>query len=622
MYSVWKSELERTQADGKTQAETENMLGEAYYLNGQNEKALAAFERAQSLYQQTYPPEAREGEHPVVSPEYLVREAFIHEQLGDYDGAAELYRRALDATRRPQGATDLYGASASYFGPDYYHAAKHLGDVLLRRARSFEAAQGEGENIDDVRARYQEAARAYSEALERSYDQPPETASAANNLGIALIKAREYQDAIEVLSTLVEPSSDPPATWKTPPVPDENNPIFHLNLGWAYELNGQPEKAKEQYLAAVRGDPTFHPALNDLGVLAAKGNELSEAQGYFNAALEAKPDYDFAAYNLGVALLRSGPQNFLAAQYYLGRAVSQNDSLSETSYDYVFDNELYFLNLSLGSSVPPDWEFAAQAERSTFVVSLGAVALLLWGVLRRFAYQKGRETFIGKFFDFLKRRYGVEVSRLWSPIVEWWLRFSRLGRPSVGRWWVTPLALLVTAVAVTVVQGWSLLWSGSPVELLVVATLLYVSFVSLLVHHAGHAVVALRSHLRATDAPWPAGIAQAIVLVAVGGPFVAPMPATSVEGEAEERRRQLVLLAGPLATILLAVLLYALYIFSRVPLFRFGVVLNLGLAAASLLSLPPLEGAIIGEGYYRRWAFWAATFVAIMSTLIFVISFF
>jgi tetratricopeptide (TPR) repeat protein/Zn-dependent protease len=622
VYSLWKTELEHTGADGKRLAEAENQLGEAYFLNGQNEKALAAFESAQASYQEAYPSDGV-GEDSVVWPPYLVREAFIHEQLGDYDRAAELYRRTLEAIRRPEGATDIYGASASYSSEDYYHAAKHLGDMLLRQARNFEAARGEGENIDDVRARYLEAAVAYGEALKYPYpSSPPQTASAANNLGIALIKAQRYEEAIEALKPLVGNSADAPAAWETPPTPDRHNPIFHLNLGWAYELSDQPEKAKEHYLAAVMGDPTFHPAFNDLGVLAAKSGELGDAQGYFEAALEAKPDYDYAAYNLGVALLRSGPQTFLAAQHYLARAVGQNDSLGEASYDYVFDNELYFLNLSLGTSVPPDWEFATRAERSTFVVSLGAVVILLWGILLRIARQKGRETFIGKVSEALREKYGAGASRLWARVRDGWLRISHLGRPSSGRWWITPLALLITTLAVTVAQGWSLLWADSPVKPVMIAALVYVAFVSLLVHHAGHAVVALRSRLRVTDAPWPAGIAQAIVLVAVGGPFVAPMPATSVEGKGDERRRQLVLLAGPLATIMLAMLLYALYAVSHVPVFRFGTILNLGLAAASLLSLPPLEGATIGQGHYRRWAIWAATFVAVMSTLVVITSLF
>jgi tetratricopeptide (TPR) repeat protein/Zn-dependent protease len=619
VYDIWRTDLERTRADPKQRAEAENLLGEAYFLNGQNHEALAAFERAQEIYRKALLPGESEEKRSAGWPPYLVRQAFMHEHMGNYDEAAELYRQALDAMQTPTGATDVYGASVSNYYEDKYQAAKHLGDMLLREARSFEAAQGEGGNAENVRAGYAEAAGAYREALEGPY---ASVNSAANNLGIALIKAHQYEEAIEVLRTLVETSSDPPATWERTPIPDQNNPIFRLNLGWAYELNDQPEKAREQYLAAVRGDTTFHPALNDLGVLAAENGELGEAQGYFEAALEAKSGYDYAAYNLGVALLNSGPQNFLAAQHYLGRAVSQNDSLSETSYEYVFDNELYFLNLSLGTSVPPDWEFAAHAERSTFVVSLGAVALLLWGIVRQVARQKGRETFIGRVAELLRGRYGGRASELWARIREGWLRFSRWGRPSVGRWWVTPLAILVTALAVTTVQGWSLLWAHSAVKPIMLAMLVYVAFVSLLVHHAGHAVMALRSGLRVADAPWPAGIAQAIVLVAVGGPFVAPMPATSVEDKGEERRRQLVLLAGPLATIVLAVLLYALYAVSHVPVFRFGTILNLGLAAASLLSLPPLEGATIGQGHYRRWVILAATFVTVMSTLMVITSLF
>jgi len=597
VYGAWQDDLERAKAGSKRRAEVQKLIGEVHSLQGDYGDALAAFERAASL-RPNWPP-------------YIVRQAFAHEKLEEYDTAAETYRHALEVMQERTGwmdPDDLEYSSPieiySYHYSDPYEAAKHLGDMLLRQAKNYAAVREGDENAEKIVAKFDEAAQAYRRALDVGGVQ---TTAAANNMGVALLlaeKEKEEEDfdgAIEVLRTLVQPVDESSEDWQSSVVPDENNPIFHLNLGWTYELDGQPEKAKEQYLAAVRGDPTFHPALNDLGVLAAKSGELSDAQGYFDAALEAKPDYDYAAYNLGVALLRSGPQNFLAAQHYLARAVGQNDSLSETSYDYVFDNELYFLNLSLGTSVPPDWEFATHAERSTFVVSFGAVVLLLWGILLRTVRQKGRETFIGKVSEFLRARYGAGASRLWARIRDGWLHLSGLGRPSAGRWWMTPLALLTTALAVTLVQGWSLLWTHSAVKPVMVAMLVYVAFVSLLVHHAGHAVVALRSRLRVTDAPWPAGIAQAIVLVAVGGPFVAPMPATSVEGKAEERRRQLVLLAGPLATIFLAVLLYALYALSHIPLFRFGVVLNLGLAAASLLSLPPLEGATIGEGYYRRW---------------------
>jgi Zn-dependent protease len=81
-------------------------------------------------------------------------------------------------------------------------------------------------------------------------------------------------------------------------------------------------------------------------------------------------------------------------------------------------------------------------------------------------------------------------------------------------------------------------------------------------------------------------------------------------------------MAGPLTTIVSAVFLYALFAISHIPLFRFGVVLNLGMAAASLLSLPPLEGATIDHGSYRRWALLVATFVAAMSTPLTITSLF
>jgi tetratricopeptide (TPR) repeat protein len=287
-------------------------LGEAYFLNGQNKKELAAFERARGLFRDAVASEGGKGKYSAEWPPYIVRQAFMYELLKDYGKAAELYRYTLDVIRqRPDKVSGMgryVGTLPTYQNYDHsdqYSAAKHLGDVLLMQARNYEVAQDKGENADDVRARYEEAAKAYSEVLEdRQTIGPlvsfvPNITSAANNLGLALIKIQDYEGAIKVLKTLVEPSSDPPAGWIISPVSDQANPVSHLNLGWAYGLNGKPEKAKEQYLAAVRGDPTFHPALNDLGVLAAKSGEVSMAQGYFDAALEAKPDYDYAAHNLG-----------------------------------------------------------------------------------------------------------------------------------------------------------------------------------------------------------------------------------------------------------------------------------------------------------------------------------
>ena len=632
IYDAWRSALERGEADARRRAEVEKLAGEAHFLSGDHDKALAAFVRA-TEWRPDWPP-------------YVVREAFMHEKLGEYTSAADPYSRALEIAQKKAGWMDpnmlkSYSPATLYssFYPDPYQAAKHLGDVLLRRAKDYSAVQEEKENTELVRAKFEEAAQAYRKALELSAsgDASPvigaavTPTAAANNLGVALLmaerekadKEEDYSDVVDIFRALVQPAEEPTEDWQYNVAFDEHNPIFRLNLGWAYDLDGQPRKAKEQYLAAVKSDSSFYPALNDLGVMAAENGNFQEAKRYFYVAIDERRNYAHAYHNLGVALLSSGGLgDFLAAQHYFARAVSLDPSLRDTRYDYIFDHELYFLRLDLGTNVPPDWSFAAHAERSTLALSMGVVALLLWGIIRRTAYEKGRETLVGKIFHFLQERYGGPLSRLWIPLRDGWLRLSRLGRPTRPRWWITPLALLITAPVVALVQGWSLVWGESAVKLVMVATLLYVALVSLLVHHAGHAVVALRSHLQVREAPWPAGIAQAIVLVAVSGPFVAPMPATSVEGDAEERRRQRVLLAGPLASLLFASLLYALYVSTHIPLFNFGAVLNLGLAAASLLSLPPLEGAAISEGYYTRWTFWMATVVTVMSAFLAISGFF
>ena len=101
-------------------------------------------------------------------------------------------------------------------------------------------------------------------------------------------------------------------------------------------------------------------------------------------------------------------------------------------------------------------------------------------------YEYRCETLVDKMFGFGKERYGSSLSRVWTRVRNGWLRFSRLGRPRRAPWWMTPLALAVTAPAVAAVEGWSLLWETSAVKLTVVVTLVYLALVSLLVHHAGH----------------------------------------------------------------------------------------------------------------------------------------
>lgn len=600
VYGLWRAELEHDQADDARRGFVESLMGEAHFLNNEPKEALAAFDRAGKLVPH-WPP-------------YILRQAFIREQLGEYKRAEEFYRSALNHMQQPTvkwEGKDRH-REAVYGSDTYYQAGKHLGDVLLRQAAEAEAGQAQD--------KYTEAVEAYRNTLEQlrggKLTIHVQSEAADNNLAIALVELGDYEGAIETLKTLTH-SSEKSRPQVNPPTPDEHNPVFRLNLGWAYELNGEPERAANEYLSAVKSDPTFFPALNDLGVLAANRGDLDEAKGYFKAALDAKADYAYANHNLGMALLRSGPWDFVAAQGYLARSTRQDPSLIETGEEYVFDNELYFLNLSLGRDVPPDWQFASEAQRSAQTVSLFALVLLVGRFILNFIYSQSSGGAPGVFFSNVERF--VSDTRLRRFLV--WLRdsfprFLCLGIPASRRSWVTPLALLLAAPTIVAVQYWSLLWEDSETKLVMLGAFLCLTLVSLLVHNAGHVLAALRSGLRASEAPWPIGTALALALVAIGGPAFAPLPATSVASETKERERSFAYLAGPLASTLLAALLYALFWVSGMPLLRFGAILNLALAAVSLMALPPLEGASVGKKYFARWLLLLGTFVTAFTLLI------
>jgi hypothetical protein len=163
-----------------------------------------------------------------------------------------------------------------------------------------------------------------------------------------------------------------------------------------------------------------------------------------------------------------------------------------------------------------------------------------------------------------------------------------------------------------------LIGGTSEVKMLMLGVLLYLAVVSLLVHHAGHALAALWFRMRIQEAPWPVGVLQALALVVVGGPAVAPVPAIIKEqGRERERERSLVYLAGPAASILFAALLFVLFLLSHIPMLRLGAILSLAVAVVSLLLLPPLDAAMVSRGRYTQLLFWAGIAMTVLWALVY-----
>jgi len=77
-------------------------------------------------------------------------------------------------------------------------------------------------------------------------------------------------------------------------------PGAHVNLAIIHSENGNDEAAENSITDALMVDPTYAPALNQLGMLLRRQGKFSDAEAAYQRALQAEPGYALAHYNLGV----------------------------------------------------------------------------------------------------------------------------------------------------------------------------------------------------------------------------------------------------------------------------------------------------------------------------------
>ena len=80
----------------------------------------------------------------------------------------------------------------------------------------------------------------------------------------------------------------------------------HYNLGNAYRLTHEFEKAEGSYREAIRLAPLNAEAHNNLGVVLQSMKRLAEAEACFSESLSLKPAYSEAKFNMGGVLLEMG----------------------------------------------------------------------------------------------------------------------------------------------------------------------------------------------------------------------------------------------------------------------------------------------------------------------------
>jgi len=83
---------------------------------------------------------------------------------------------------------------------------------------------------------------------------------------------------------------------------EPNNLLIKSNLAMTYVDTPTPMKGITLLREVIEQDPTFVPALFDLGVLSIKSNQFGKAQERFAQILKLEPNNYKAALNLGFCL--------------------------------------------------------------------------------------------------------------------------------------------------------------------------------------------------------------------------------------------------------------------------------------------------------------------------------
>lgn len=91
------------------------------------------------------------------------------------------------------------------------------------------------------------------------------------------------------------------------------------NLGATLGELGRPQQALAAFEHALRGDPTSHQALNNIGVVNRELGNLAESESAFRRVVQLAPDLAYGHYNLGHTLFLQGRYQTALSAYVEGQ---------------------------------------------------------------------------------------------------------------------------------------------------------------------------------------------------------------------------------------------------------------------------------------------------------------
>lgn len=120
-------------------------------------------------------------------------------------------------------------------------------------------------------------------------------------------EARKKLESLEGVSPPLEVSPisvSPPKTVSS--LEETPDATFLRNEGLKLQRKGELDEAIRYYRAALRKDPQFVSAYNDLGIVLEEKGFLESAEGAYQKALSLKASYKHALYNLGFLYIKMG----------------------------------------------------------------------------------------------------------------------------------------------------------------------------------------------------------------------------------------------------------------------------------------------------------------------------
>ncbi len=197
--------------------------------------------------------------------------------------------------------------------PDCWLAHNNLGLAMIRERR------------------FQEAIKNFKRVLQIN----PNYSPVYNNLGEALIQLERPQEAIKYIRRSLELTPD--------------SPEAHCNMGRIMFDTGQLNKSVEHFKKAIQLKHNFPEAYYYLGTIHFNEGRIGEAIEYYRQAIQLNPDYPAAHNNLAIALIKTGRNqeaidhfkealrsqpDYPMAEYNLGIALSKLDRLPEAIIHY------------------------------------------------------------------------------------------------------------------------------------------------------------------------------------------------------------------------------------------------------------------------------------------------